>query len=285
MITWGANDRASRNCRMLRGKLHSFTPAAGCAVGLVFRAVIMVPRAYSLRLEPGDDLARDGLDLLRLVSVGNEDDLLRSDRQVRLELLDAIIDRSHDGAILGRLAPSGEIPFLAEPFHHPILDGLAGLADEDRQLRGVEELVRILSAFLCKAADLVPRLGEAFGPVEIGQPAIAADGRALEHAIDVSADQDRRIWFLYRLGIHHAGGDVVARELAADRVLGPEAFEDIEVLVHDLAALLERHADGIEFAPVPARCHSHQQPAVGQQDRKSTRLNSSHVRISYAVFC
>src|SRR3989442_5751299 len=24
---------------------------------------------------------------------------------------------------------------------------------------------------------------------------------------------------------------------------------------------------------------------VGQQDRKSTRLNSSHVRISYAVFC
>src|SRR5690554_7590795 len=26
-------------------------------------------------------------------------------------------------------------------------------------------------------------------------------------------------------------------------------------------------------------------PAVGAEDRKSTRLNSSHVRISYAVFC
>src|SRR5215471_14354362 len=138
MITWGANDRASRNCRMLRGNLHSFTPAEGCSVGLVFRAVIMVPRAYSLRLEPGDDLARDGLDLLGLVSIGNEDDLLRSDRQVRLELLDAIIDRPHDGAILGRFAPSGEIPFLAEPFHHSALDGLAGLTDVDRQLRGVE---------------------------------------------------------------------------------------------------------------------------------------------------
>src|SRR6516164_977225 len=125
-------------------------------VGLVFRAVIMVPRAYSLRLEPGDDLARDGLDLLRLVSIGNEDDLLRSDRQVRLELLDAIIDRSHDGAILGRFAPSREIPFLAEPFHHPVLDGLAGLTDVDRQLRGVEQLVRVLSAFLCEAADLAP---------------------------------------------------------------------------------------------------------------------------------
>src|SRR5690554_7791625 len=27
------------------------------------------------------------------------------------------------------------------------------------------------------------------------------------------------------------------------------------------------------------------QKELGQQDRKSTRLNSSHVRISYAVFC
>src|SRR5436309_11176462 len=26
-------------------------------------------------------------------------------------------------------------------------------------------------------------------------------------------------------------------------------------------------------------------PLVGYQDRKSTRLNSSHVKISYAVFC
>src|SRR5690606_41499637 len=26
-------------------------------------------------------------------------------------------------------------------------------------------------------------------------------------------------------------------------------------------------------------------PAQGRQDRKSTRLNSSHVKISYAVFC
>src|SRR3984893_14104698 len=206
--------------------------------GWSFAPSSCIARSYSLRLEPGNDLACDGLDLLRLVFIGNEDDLLRSDHEVRLELLDALIDRSHDGAILGRFAPSGKIPFLAQPFHHPALDGLAGLADEDRQLRGVEELVRVLSAFLCEAADLVPRLGEAFGPIEIGQPAIAAEGCALEQAIDISADQDRRIWFLHRLGIHHAGRDVVARELAADRVLGPEAFEDIEVLVHDLAARL-----------------------------------------------
>src|SRR3989442_11063261 len=34
----------------------------------------------------------------------------------------------------------------------------------------------------------------------------------------------------------------------------------------------------------PRRCHWSKRNA-GQGDRKSTRLNSSHVRISYAVFC
>src|SRR5690606_40288484 len=36
------------------------------------------------------------------------------------------------------------------------------------------------------------------------------------------------------------------------------------------------------------RIHQHrhaQVPRQGQKDRKSTRLNSSHVKISYAVFC
>src|SRR5690606_40952275 len=31
--------------------------------------------------------------------------------------------------------------------------------------------------------------------------------------------------------------------------------------------------------------HARQVPPVAQLDRKSTRLNSSHVKISYAVFC
>src|SRR5262245_66056731 len=113
----------------LRGKLRTVAPAESCAAGLVFRAVIMCRALPSLRLEPRNDLARDGLDLLRLVFVRNEDDLLRSDRHVRLELLHALLDRPHDGAILGRLAPSGKVPFLGEPVHHPAFDGLATLAD------------------------------------------------------------------------------------------------------------------------------------------------------------
>src|SRR5215475_15519577 len=34
----------------------------------------------------------------------------------------------------------------------------------------------------------------------------------------------------------------------------------------------------------PVRSHGHHRP-VHRRDRKSTRLNSSHVKISYAVFC
>src|SRR5436309_10682005 len=37
-------------------------------------------------------------------------------------------------------------------------------------------------------------------------------------------------------------------------------------------------------APTPAPGHP-RAPSAAPQDRKSTRLNSSHVKISYAVFC
>src|ERR671937_266146 len=127
----------------------------------------------SFRLEARDDLARNRLDLLSLVFVGNEDDFLRSDRHVRFELLDAFVDRSHDGALLGRFTPGGKVPLLGEPFHHWTLDGLPRLADEDRQLRGVEEFVGVFSRLIGKATDLIPCLGEAFGQIEIGQPSIA----------------------------------------------------------------------------------------------------------------
>src|SRR5690349_24241256 len=42
----------------------------------------------------------------------------------------------------------------------------------------------------------------------------------------------------------------------------------------------------VDAEPVGVRDHRVGRPArVEQQDRKSTRLNSSHVEISYAVFC
>src|SRR5262245_61854483 len=172
--------------------MHPFAPNESNAAGLFalpcecdHRSLKRQPN--SLRLEARDDLAGNGLDLLHLVLVRNEDELLRPDREVRLELFDAFVDRSHDGAVLGRLAPSREGPFLRPPLHHLTFDRLPGLADVDRQLRGVEELVWILAGFLGEAADLAPRFCEAFRPVEIGEPAVAGDRRALEDPIDISA--------------------------------------------------------------------------------------------------
>src|SRR5947209_16956702 len=46
----------------------------------------------------------------------------------------------------------------------------------------------------------------------------------------------------------------------------------------DAIPLLE---SGIKIAPKRADLHA----ALGERDRKSTRLNSSHANISYAVFC
>src|SRR5690606_40053389 len=45
-------------------------------------------------------------------------------------------------------------------------------------------------------------------------------------------------------------------------------------------------ADIVLARPCGARlAHRHRDVAVHTEDRKSTRLNSSHVKISYAVFC
>src|SRR5690606_41882489 len=48
---------------------------------------------------------------------------------------------------------------------------------------------------------------------------------------------------------------------------GPAQLGQTQQLAHACAAILEQGLVGVE------------------QDRKSTRLNSSHVKISYAVFC
>src|SRR5690606_41666887 len=62
---------------------------------------------------------------------------------------------------------------------------------------------------------------------------------------------------------------------------------------HDLPARPDDGARAAEAALPVAAVQVQRDPApgderraaVGQRDRKSTRLNSSHVKISYAVFC
>src|SRR5690606_41205272 len=79
------------------------------------------------------------------------------------------------------------------------------------------------------------------------------------------------------LSLHDALPILLALDLVGDRVADDARAELL--LPEHLARLT---VDGAEVAALGAVEH---QAAVGDQDRKSTRLNSSHVKISYAVYC
>src|SRR5690606_41315615 len=89
---------------------------------------------------------------------------------------------------------------------------------------------------------------------------------------------------LYPLSLHDAlpiylgqGGDV----FAVERGLGKTALPEPELALAREEAVAEQRFRLLEATPlrvVPRVLDEH-------VDRKSTRLNSSHVKISYAVFC
>src|SRR2546430_6700980 len=88
----------------------------------------------------------------------------------------------------------------------------------------------------------------------------------------------RSTLFPYTTLFRSAVGDgALARRLAAPH--GDRHAERTAVTGDDLADLA--------VAPDAQRLalEHHAQAEVGRQDRKSTRLNSSHSQISYAVFC
>src|SRR5256885_16530795 len=64
--------------------------------------------------------------------------------------------------------------------------------------------------------------------------------------------------------------------------------QDVSVLLHEkvgeiAATILER--DGKILMVKDCPLHGHFEDVMAMEDRKSTRLNSSHLVISYAVFC
>src|SRR5690606_41438952 len=80
---------------------------------------------------------------------------------------------------------------------------------------------------------------------------------------------------IYTLSLHDAL-PIWLRERQHDRPPDPEVVRAVDAgsvgeVVRDTAEELPQQEDVERVAP--------------QQDRKSTRLNSSHVKISYAVFC
>src|SRR5690606_41775879 len=78
----------------------------------------------------------------------------------------------------------------------------------------------------------------------------------------------------------------VAAHVAADRGdrVGEELGQDLALILHRQQVLPCGHQPGHEAGAGEQGRHQHAR--LGEEaDRKSTRLNSSHVKISYAVFC
>src|SRR3712207_8326974 len=65
-----------------------------------------------------------------------------------------------------------------------------------------------------------------------------------------------------------------------DRAHGDQGELDLGLVELRAHALLARLDEALGVRPVPQLVQRR-----GQRDRKSTRLNSSHANISYAVFC
>src|SRR5690606_41445091 len=89
--------------------------------------------------------------------------------------------------------------------------------------------------------------------------------------LDLHSFPTRRSSDLARAAIDAAGGEVLLTARSEGFFIGRP---DLEETVRRLQAFAEAGADCL-YAP----------GIRSEQDRKSTRLNSSHVKISYAVFC
>src|SRR5690606_40885669 len=85
--------------------------------------------------------------------------------------------------------------------------------------------------------------------------------------------------------IHRTAQEV----LEVERVV---ALRRLESVIHAFRVVVHQQVQDLTRLERLVRAHDHfesvlgrHRPHVQDQDRKSTRLNSSHVKISYAVFC
>src|SRR5690606_38057437 len=99
---------------------------------------------------------------------------------------------------------------------------------------------------------------------------------AFGDAAQVDLDHGSTVW---RFAFGERGASAIGAELVADLVL-------VEgVLAYFAFGLVERHLVGAGEVMNVALAAADGAVAGHALDRKSTRLNSSHVKISYAVFC
>jgi len=65
-------------------------------------------------------------------------------------------------------------------------------------------------------------------------------------------------------------------DLEGDALFGPQAQEDVQVALEDAAALLERHAHGVELARVPARRHAQDEAPARDHVQAAQGLGGDH---------
>src|SRR5574340_961204 len=90
-----------------------------------------------------------------------------------------------------------------------------------------------------------------------------------------------------RMQRQHAEGKLSARE-RIDQLLDQGSFEEMDKLVRHRSrdfGMDEQVIDGDGFVTGYGRIHGRLVYVFAQDRSKSTRLNSSHQKISYAVFC
>src|SRR5690606_669457 len=117
----------------------------------------------------------------------------------------------------------------------------------------------------------------------------------VEDHLDLAAAEERVHRDVVRERVEHDHGiDVVEHTgagellLAAAALLGGGADQRqpaAEALVHPGGGEEPTDGGGADDVVAARVADPGQRVVLGEQDRKSTRLNSSHVKISYAVFC
>src|SRR5690625_6218932 len=81
---------------------------------------------------------------------------------------------------------------------------------------------------------------------------------------------------------HHADDQVETMLMALTKVTRPEVLSGIPISRFFNGSEIIRPLLSVNKIAIETYCEKHR---IHPRDRKSTRLNSSHVAISYAVFC
>src|SRR5262245_62742715 len=80
-------------------------------------------------------------------------------------------------------------------------------------------------------------------------------------------------------------GQKLVEFLKNEDAIGPGRINHFSVEKNLALGGFEVTTDSFEYGGLPTSRRSENNVAVATRDRKSTRLNSSHLGISYAVFC